>query len=283
MNDIMPKIKSMLLNRNSVTILGVVAGVIVLWFVYSATLSKAVDPIRVPVANKDLTSGTLITDKDVTYVEVNSDVLKKANVITSMAELKNKYVNNNTSIVTGEMFYKENVVETSKLVHRDFEKIPKGYNIYSLKVDNTSTYANSIYPGDKIDLWLKANIQSKIVYEEFLTSMEVLSVRDSSGNDVFDVDSGRTPAYIRFAVPEEYFVYLKRIEYLKDMQLYPVPKNKMYASSDAKPEFVNDELKTYIDSLVYQIPDSTTNNSNNNDNVEGTENNNSNNEANKEE
>ena len=244
MNNILAKIKNLFLNRNTVTILGVIAGVIALWFAYSITLDKAVKPQKVPVAAKDLTAGTIITKEDIEYVEVNSDVLKKASVVTSSSQLIGYYVTNNTSVVRGSMFYKSQVVTKDKLIERDLETVPEGYRLYWLKVDNASTYANSIYPGDKIDLWLKTKNEGKYVYEEFITNIEVLSVKDSKGQNVFDVSSGRTPAVLVFAVTDEMFSYLSKIGYLSGMDLYPVPINKKNSDKDATTEITNDALRT---------------------------------------
>ena len=213
MSNILAKIKNLFLNKNTVTILGVLAGVIALWFAYSVTLDKAVKPQRVPVASKDLTAGTIITKDDIEYVDVNSDALKKASVITNSSQLIGYYVTNNTSVVRGSMFYKSQVVSKDKLINAIFDEIPEGYTIYQLKVDNTTTYANSIYPGDKIDLWLKTKNDGKYIYEEFITNIEVLSVKDSKGQNVFDVTTGRTPAVLVFAVPDELFAYLSKIGY----------------------------------------------------------------------
>ncbi len=253
MNNMLAKIKGLFLNRNTVTILAVVAGVIVLWFAYSITLDKAVKPQRVPVAARDITAGSIITNEDIKYVEVNSDVLKKASVITNSSQLINYYVTNNTSIVQGAMFYKDQVVEKDKLVDRDLETIPEGYKLYWLNVDNTTTYANSIYPGDKIDLWLKTKYEGSYVYEEFITNIEVLSVKDSKGQNVFDVASGRTPAVLVFAVTNEMFSYLSKIKYLSGMDLYPVPINKKNSDKDATTEITNDELVKLIDSQARSV------------------------------
>lgn len=249
------RLKSLLLNRNTVTILGVLAGVIVLWFFYSSTLDKAVKPQRVPVAAKELTAGTIITKDDIEYVEVNSDALKKAKVVTASSQLINYYVANNTSITKGAMFYKDQVVKKDELIKRDLELIPENYNIYWLQVDNTSTYANSIYPGDKIDLWLqtKSYDGDKYVYEQFISNIEVLSVKDSKGQNVFDVSSGRTPTVLAFAVPNEMFIYLSQIEYLSGMKLYPVPINKKNADKEAKTEITNNDLVTLIESQTRTI------------------------------
>ena len=246
--NIVNKIRQLLLNRNTVTILGVLAGVIALWFVYSITLDKAIKPQKVPIATKDIPAGTLITKDDIEYIDINKDALKKAKVITNSSQIINYYVNNNTAISKGAMFYSSQVVTKDKLIDRDLELIPENYKIYWLSVDNTTTYANSIYPGDKIDLWLLTKVEDKYVYEQFITNIEVLSVKDTKGQNVFDVNSGRTPAVLAFAVPNDMFVYLSKIEYLSGMSLYPVPINKKNADKDAKTEITNQELIALIDS-----------------------------------
>lgn len=259
--NVMEKIKKLLLNRNTVTILGVLAGVIALWFAYSITLDKAVKPTRVPVAVKDIPAGSIITKDDIEYVDINRDVLKKASIITSSSQLINYYVNNNTSVTKGSMFYTSQVVKKDELIDRDLEIIPENYKIYWLSVDNTTTYANSIYPGDKIDLWLLTKVENNYVYEPFITNIEVLSVKDSKGQNVFDVNSGRTSAVLAFAVPNDIFVYLSKVGFLSGMSLYPVPINKNNADKDATTEISNKELQTLIDSKsIITNPDNTENN-----------------------
>lgn len=259
--NVMEKIKKLLLNRNTVTILGVLAGVIAIWFAYSITLDKAVKPTKVPVALKDIPAGSIITKDDIEYVDINRDVLKKASIITSSSQLINYYVNNNTSVTKGSMFYTSQVVKKDELIDRDLEIIPENYKIYWLSVDNTTTYANSIYPGDKIDLWLLTKVENNYVYEPFITNIEVLSVKDSKGQNVFDVNSGRTPAVLAFAVPNDIFVYLSKVGFLSGMSLYPVPINKNNADKDATTEISNKELQTLIDSKsIITNPDNTENN-----------------------
>lgn len=259
--NVMEKIKKLLLNRNTVTILGVLAGVIALWFAYSITLDKAVKPTKVPVAVKDIPAGSIITKDDIEYVDINRDVLKKTSIITSSSQLINYYVNNNTSVTKGSMFYTSQVVKKDELIDRDLEIIPENYKIYWLSVDNTTTYANSIYPGDKIDLWLLTKVENNYVYEPFITNIEVLSVKDSKGQNVFDVNSGRTPAVLAFAVPNDIFVYLSKVGFLSGMSLYPVPINKNNADKDATTEISNKELQTLIDSKsIITNPDNTENN-----------------------
>ena len=79
----------------------------------------------------------------------------------------------------------------------------------------TSSYGNSIYPGNYIDIYLKAinkveegqqATQDKIMVGKLLKNIKVLAVKDSNGEAVFsNLDEQRTPAMVIFAVPEKYF------------------------------------------------------------------------------
>lgn len=252
MGNILKNIKNIILNRNTVTILAVLAGVVVLWFFYNMTLENAINPQRVPVATRTITATEMITAEDFEYVEVNSGFLENANIITSGSQLTGYYVKNETSVVEGAMFYREQVVERGDLKEREQEDLEEGYTIYWLKVDNTSTYANSIYPGDKIDLWLKAQVDGQIVYDEFITSIDVVSVKNSQGKNVFDTQTSSEPAWLSFAVTFEMAEYLNLIEQIPDlnMQVFPVPKNSLYTEEGQEVAYANELLLQMIESYA---------------------------------
>lgn len=257
MNNIGEKIKNLLLNKNVVTILAVFAGIIVLWFIYNTTLSRAISPVKIPVAKRDILEGTKISSEDITYVEVNSAFVKKSNIITNPSVLTQKYVANGTSIPKGGMFYKDQLVDKKDLIERDLEIIGEDETLYYLKVDNTSTYANSIYPGDRIDLWIKVSnslTENHVAYEPFITSIEVLKVKDTSRKyNVFDGSDKRTPGFLVFAVSKEMNKILMSVEKLPGMQLFPVPKNKAYTDLKEETAFANDEIREFVEAQIETI------------------------------
>ena len=254
MGNLIKNIKNVLLNRNTVTILAVLAGVIVLWFFYNMTVNNAINPQRVPVATRTITAKEMITSEDFEFVEINNGFLQNANVITNTGQLVGRYVKNETSITKGTMFYQEQVVDRDELKEREQEDLPDGYTIYSLTVNNTSTYANSIYPGDKIDLWLKAEIDGMIVYDEFINSIEVVSVKDSRGANVFDSEESGEPARLYFAVTTEMATYLELIERINGFQVFPVPRNELYTTEGAEVSYSNELLLQLIDSYAGFTP-----------------------------
>ena len=255
MAGLLNSIRKIFLNRNTVTILAVIAGVIVLWFFYNMTLNNAINPIRVPVATREILATELITAEDIEYVEVNKSFLNNANnILTSSSQIINYYVNNGTSIPQGAMFYKNQVTTREEVSKTDFDNIPDGYTIYWLNVDNKSTYANSIYPGDKIDLWITgSDPQTKtIIYDEFINSIDVLEVKDSDGLNVFDDAENRTPAWLSFAVTDEMNTYLRVLD-RSNFEIIPVPRNKMYTVAGKEVSYSNDNLTKLVESLYQPV------------------------------
>lgn len=250
MGNLFSGIKKFFINKTTVTLFGVVLGVVVLVGFYMYRVNNAVNPEEVIVATRDITATEEITADDVKKVKISSSFLTNSDIITNANLIVGKYVATGTSIPKGGMFYSSQLVEKEELPNSIFDEIPDKYTIYQLKVNNTSTYANSIFPGDKIDLWMKANQDGKIVIGQFITSIEVLAVRDAQGENVFDVTSGKTPAWLLFAVPTSTYRYLKVSEYISGMEITPVPRNKQYTIEDGETEITNQDLLNLIKNQI---------------------------------
>lgn len=255
MGGLFTTIKKFFINKTTVTFLGIVVGLAVLVGFYMYRVNTAVSPTKVPVAKHDLNATDEITRDDIEYVKISSKFLNKADVYTEkeVDTLINHYVATGTSIPKGGMFYKTQVVEKKELPNSIFDEIPDGYTIYQLKVDNISTYANSIFPGDKIDLYLKTEVDGQLVFGKFITNIEVLAVRDNAGQNVFDVTSGKTPAWLLFAVKTDLYRYLKIAEFASNMQIIPVPVNNLYEDNVGSTEYTDDQLIKYIENLSMRM------------------------------
>lgn len=261
MGNFLTTLKKFFKNKNTVTILGVIAGVIVLWGFYNHRLNQAINSVKVPVAKRELCAKEEITKEDIEYVDISNELLKKSKVVVKPSLIVGHYVNVGTSIPEGAMFYTSQIVEKKELPDAITDEIPEGYTLYQLKVDNNKTFANSIYPGNKIDLFLKTKEEgtNKYMYGCFIKSIEVLAVRDSNGDNVFDSSSKRTPAFLLFAVPNDMYKLLKATDFISDMELFPVPRNKKYTADDAATEIDSIDLQVLIESKMAQVQDSYTN------------------------
>ena len=247
--------KKFLTNKTTVTIIGVVAGVAVLVGFYLYRVNAEVNPVQVPVAARTLAATEEITRDDIRMVTIGNSFLQNVDVYTERNddELVGKYVNTGTSIPAGGMFYTSQVVEKEELPNSIFDDIPDGYTIYQLSVNNETTYANSIYPGDHIDLWMSTNQDGLVYYGEFISNIEVLAVRDSNGENVFDVTSGGRPAWLLFAVPTDMYRYLKVAEFISGVTITPLVRNTNYNSEVGSTEITNEVLLQIIQSRIMDM------------------------------
>ena len=283
MGNLTNTIKRFLANRNTVTILGVIVGVVVLWIFYNYRVNKATNPISVPQAKQTITATTEITADMIEYVEVSSEFLSHASVITDASKLIGRCVTTGTSIPEGGLFYTTQVVDKDKLPNSIFDNIPDGYTIFSLAVDSHATYANSIYPGTKIDLYMRATDDAGLImYGMLINNIEVLAVRDSSGLNVFDQNPPSEPAELLFAVKNDMYELLTQSTYISEVTLVPVPRNKAYSAKEGETQFGSETLKSFIQSKIIDIVDDDylTSSSQNNNTTTQTENNNNENNTN---
>ena len=115
MGNISAFIKKTIANKNTVTILLVLAGVVVLWFFYNMRVKEATTPIKVPYAKEELHATDEITEDKIGMVEVNSKLLKTADIIQNQGSLIGYYITTGTSIPKGGLFYKTQVVTKAEL------------------------------------------------------------------------------------------------------------------------------------------------------------------------
>lgn len=126
----------------------------------------------------------------------------------------------------------------------------------------TTTYSNSIYPGNYIDIYFKATYASsdendqnngRVMVGKMLENIKVLAVRDSNGKNVFsNVDENSTPAMIIFAVPQEYYILLKKADYLRNYntELTPVPTAEGQKTNPGDLKLSSNDVKNFINEVT---------------------------------
>lgn len=285
MNNLLSSLKRLLGNKNTVTIIGVLVGIAVILIGYNYRVNNAVQPVKVPYATVRIPGKTQITSEMVGEIKVSQSFIDETpDLYTSINDLRSgeKYVNYDTVIPAGALFYKSQIVEKEDLPDSAFDDIPNGYTIFSLSVDLHSTYGNSIMPGNYIDLYMRAQDDNGLlIFGKFIESIEVLGVRDSGGNDVFvDSQATRTPSELLFAVPDDLFLLLSKATNLttNNITILPVPRNKAYSEeaalkAEGATQVTSDQLQEMITSksvvvqqnepVVDTTTDTTTNNTTN--------------------
>ncbi len=260
MGNLVTNIKKFLQNKNTVTVIGVILAIVVLYFAYTIRINSAIHPVSVPYAAEQIKAGTQITESQISTREVPPSMLD-GEVILNVGEIIDKYAAADTVIPKGSLFYKRAVVEKEQLPGSIILDYPKNYVLYNLKVDTNSTYGNSVFPGNYVDVWLKAEVKladdqiagnsaaNKVMYGKLISNVKVLAVKDASGQAVFqNMDENRAPAMVVFALPQEYYVLLSKASYMRtySTEIKLVPTNEGNKDEPGDLELSSEDLKEWI-------------------------------------
>ena len=92
------------------------------------------------------------------------------------------------------------MVTKDELPDSAFEKIKEGEVVVKLPVNIETTYGNSIFPGNKIDIYMKAEtVDGQIMVGKLFENIEVIAVKDNLGNHVFEnTEDNREPSILIF-------------------------------------------------------------------------------------
>lgn len=245
-------LKKILGNKGVVTIVAGVLCCLILFFAYRYRVDKAINAISVPYALRDIEARTEITKEDIGVVKVASSMVTD-NVIRDSVNVEGKYVNYNTFIPAGSLFYTSAVVTWDTMPDSAWNNIPEGYTIVSFPVSDQTTYGNSIFPGDKIDLYYSTYAESKLVYGKLIEGIEILAVKDSQGNHIFKKSAEQSSAAaLIFAVPEEFHLLFRKAYAVSGSNsLIPIPRNANY---NPVTTISSEYLKSLILSNTREVP-----------------------------
>lgn len=247
MGNILTKFKRFIQNKNTVTILCVLLGILVLYVAYNWRVSSATKPTTIPYANKVLPSGHVITADDISVMEVSGTVLEKSkNILKLRGSIIGKKVAYGETIQANSFFFNDDLVDADSTTNSVFDNMGKGNAGVYLKVNIHSTFGNAIYPGNYIDLWFEGvDDNRQNIYAKFIRSIKVLDVTDSNGKSVFETGAeSREPAELLFAVPDDLHELIYKA--MTVGKLIPVPRNDTYSKNPGKTEIASQYLESFI-------------------------------------
>lgn len=255
MGNILETFKRFLKNKNTVTILAVLAGIIVLWYFYNRRVNEAITTIRIPYAIKAIDTANRIENDNIGYKEITRATTKDSDIITNASELEGKYICKGTSIPKDGFFYKTQVCDAKDIPGTISEDLEPGYALYSLPVNSRSTYGNSIEEGQYIDIYISAvTDEGRVIYGSLIDSIKVKAVKDASNKDVFWDSTAGDTAYLIFAVPENVegqkniLLLLKMTDFdtKHSIKLEPVLRGHTYTENPGSTHVSSDELEQFI-------------------------------------
>jgi len=256
-------VSKFLKNKNTVTILGVLACLVILYAGYTMRINQKTTLVDVYYANQTIQPKTLITTEMVSRTQVPKDFIK-GNYYKKAEDIIGKYSNYNTMIAEGSIFYLDLLVNEEDLPDAIFYDVNEGERIVSLPVNTETTYGNSIMPSNKVDIYVKLiNEDEEIVYGQFYEKIEILGVKDSSGNNVFEnTEETRTPAFVYFSLDEaKYLLFSSLTEIQKyyteyEIEIVLVPNTKEFKADEVTAtEVTSDYLYDFTLEKIEQIDD----------------------------
>lgn len=255
MGNIGTMVKRFLSNKNTVTLIAIIVCTVVLYGFYNWRVKSAVTTTYVCYATQNIPARTQITNDMVSTIKVLSSQVT-TNMITSCDRVVGKYASYATEIPQNSYFYEISVMDPEEMPNSSFENIPDGFTLYNMNVTFESTYANSIFPGDYIDLYIRTEDETGLlVYGKFIQSIKVLGVKDDEGRNVFETTiETRTPSQLLFSVPEDLYLLLKKAEFL-GLQIVIVPRNSNYTAEAGETLKSSAWLEQLILDQTAEIPD----------------------------
>lgn len=256
----MNKLSSFLKNKNTVTILGVLACLVILYVGYTMRINQKVKLKTVYYAVQTIQPRTLITDDMVGSMQV-PDSFIKGGYYAQYDSIVGKYSNYNTMIAEGSIFYTDLLVEEQNLPDAVLHDINEGERLVSFPVTMESTYGNAIMPDSLVDAYVKyVNEKGDIVYGEFFEKVKVLAVKDSSGENVFEsTDSVKSPSYLYFSLPEDKYLLFSALNYVKDVytaydiEVVLVPNTVNYNANEVATKVSSTDLYNFVLSEIKTI------------------------------
>lgn len=246
----MNKFSKFLKNKNTVTILGVLACLVILYAGYTMRINKKTALVDVYYAKETIQPKTLITEDMVAKMSVPASFIK-GTYYKNYQDIVGKYSNYNTMIASGSIFYSDLLVEESNLPDAVLYNVNEGERVVSFSVDTVSTYGNSIMPGNIVDIYVKLyDDNDKLVYGEFYENIEILGVKDASGKNVFEnTEETRTPSYIYFSLPEAKYLLFSSLNYIEtnEIEVVLVPNTVKF---DAKDPMATEVTSEYLYNFV---------------------------------
>ena len=240
----MNKLSKFLKNKNTVTILGVLICLVILYVGYTVRINSKTKLIDVYYAKETIQPKTLITEDMIAKTSVPAAFIK-GTYYKNYDDIVGKYSNYNTMIAAGSIFYSDLLIDEANLPDAVLYDINEGERVVSFPVDMVTTYGNSMMPGNIIDVYVKLyDDNGKLVYGEFFENIEILGVKDANGKNVFEnTQESRTPAYIYFSLPEAKYLLFSSLNYIEtnSIEVVLVPNTVTFDAEDPNATEVTSE------------------------------------------
>ena len=259
MGNILNAIKRMLANKNTLTILGIIAGVATLVIGYTYRTNTSTAMVNAYYVTEEVGPNTQLNETMIKKTRINQSITKTSpDIVTNLNDIKDKsgefyFVNYGHTLTQGALITKSSLIaKENKSDEKLYHNLVEGQTIFKIDVDLDSTHGNSIQKGNAMDIYVEGKDGDEVIYTRFIENLKVIDVVDNKWSTTKDKksadDSNMAPRYLVTAVDEEMFQLLTKITLIDEYKFKLVPEDtrKPYVeNSEAK--IVNENLKNIIE------------------------------------
>lgn len=258
MGNLITTIKKFLSNKNTVTILGVFLGIIVLYIGYNWRVNEKVKFIDVLYAKQEIGSNTQITAEMIGTIKVNSELVKNSpNIVKTVSQITDKdgqlyFVNFDSTVPKGSLLYSDALISKDDKPDSKLEKVPEGYRYFYFEVDLASTLGNAIAPGASIDIYAYISASNTKMFGKLYKNINVIDVVDGKWATTAGTQE-KSPDLLIALVSEEDYRFLEKAKRISGIELIPAPNNKSYEDTEGGTEISSFEIQMYIEEQFVAI------------------------------
>lgn len=178
-----------------------------LLFSYRQVKSEVESKRLIPVVSNRISSREKVKESDIVMIEVPKHLVLDG-VIDKREEVIGMYIKPYHTLVENSLFYRDALVEESKMNDVALFSLKEGEVAISIDADIQRSYANSILVGHQIDLYYLGSArkndtnQKEVLHGEIVKNARVLAVKDRDGQSI-EGDSELKTAMIVVALSYE--------------------------------------------------------------------------------
>ncbi len=254
----MGALKKFISNKNTVTIFGIILGLVVLYVGYNYRVNKKVTFINVLYAKQAIPSNTQITPEMIGTMKVNSEILKASpNIVRSMQEITDSkdgslyYVDFDSNIPKGSFLYSTALVSENDKADSKLYRINSDKRYVYFEVDLETTLGNVIGPGDSIDIYAYMSGEEKI-FGKLYSNVHVIDVVDGSWNTTTG-SKEKSPDLLIALVSEEDYQFMEKAKRISGIELIPAQNDKPFDQTDGATEISSTDIKYQVESQFSNV------------------------------
>ena len=250
-------------NKNTVTIVGIIACFATLFGGYYYRVYYSVNSREIAYAKVSIDAKTAITEGMIGKIHVSSSYVSASQGLIEDATRvyqKGKYSSYKTKIPKGSPIFQSQLINEDELPDYAFKDLQDGTTLFSLAVNKDSSFANSIRANDYIDLYVATydkDNDNRLIFCKFIEHIKVLAVKDAKGRNITKNGVGNgIPSEFLFAVEDSMFLLLNYAERFPagKILIIPVIRGQSYSTSETrKLEISSKQMVKYIEGELSAI------------------------------